>query len=65
MDDKRKRAALTDLERANKSFKDHERGLWLAVDIAREHGASWADIGNVLGVSRQAAQERFSKGPRP
>lgn len=29
------------------------------VDHARDTGASWADIGDVLGVSRQAAQQRY------
>jgi hypothetical protein len=33
------------------------------VDRAREAGASWADIGRALGVSKQAAQQRFV--PRP
>ncbi|GGI04171.1 Clp protease N-terminal domain-containing protein [Egicoccus halophilus] len=27
---------------------------------ARDHGASWRDIGDRLGVSRQAAQQRFA-----
>jgi hypothetical protein len=30
------------------------------VDILRKRGVSWAAIGTVLGVSRQAAWERFS-----
>jgi hypothetical protein len=30
------------------------------VDTGRHAGLSWADIGEVLGVSRQAAQQRFS-----
>ena len=29
------------------------------VDLARESGASWADIGASIGVSKQAAQKRF------
>jgi hypothetical protein len=29
------------------------------VTAAREHGRSWADIGAALGVSKQAAQQRF------
>ena len=29
------------------------------VDLARESGAAWADIGASLGVSKQAAQKRF------
>jgi hypothetical protein len=31
-----------------------------AVQAARQSGRSWAEIGLVLGVSRQAAQQRFS-----
>jgi len=30
------------------------------VETLRKRGASWADIGAALGVSRQAAWERFS-----
>jgi len=39
-------------------------GLGDAVRHARaEHGWSWADVGRVLGVSKQAAQERFGRVP--
>ena len=31
------------------------------VDLLRERRISWAEIGRVLGVSRQAAWERFAK----
>lgn len=34
------------------------------VSRARESGASWADIGQGLGVSKQAAQKRFTGGRR-
>ncbi|WP_299038975.1 hypothetical protein [uncultured Pseudokineococcus sp.] len=30
-----------------------------AVDAAREAGASWAHVGRALGITRQAAQQRF------
>jgi hypothetical protein len=30
------------------------------VDLLRKRGVSWAEIGDALGVSRQAAWERFS-----
>jgi hypothetical protein len=30
-----------------------------AVTAARNHGVAWKLIGEVLGVSRQAAQQRF------
>ena len=32
-------------------------GEW--VDLIRERGISWTEVGKVLGVSRQAAWERF------
>jgi Clp amino terminal domain, pathogenicity island component len=36
------------------------------VDQARRSGASWAEIGRSMGVSKQAAQQRFvAKGTRP
>ncbi len=39
-------------------------GLGDAVRHARaEHDWSWADVGRVLGVSKQAAQERFGRVP--
>lgn len=34
------------------------------VQKARDAGASWADIGQGMGVSKQAAQKRFVKGRR-
>jgi hypothetical protein len=36
------------------------RDLERAVEMARSDGASWATIGAALGVSRQAAWERFA-----
>ncbi|BCJ53426.1 hypothetical protein Asp14428_49010 [Actinoplanes sp. NBRC 14428] len=32
------------------------------VEQARASGASWTDIGLTLGISKQAAQKRFSPG---
>lgn len=34
------------------------------VNRARESGASWSEIGHSLGVSKQAAQKRFTRGRR-
>lgn len=31
-----------------------------AVNLARDQGASWTDVGEALGISRQAAWERFA-----
>jgi hypothetical protein len=39
-----------------------DRKLFELVGFAREAGASWAAIGEALGVSTQAAHQRF--GPR-
>jgi hypothetical protein len=33
------------------------------VDMLRGRGITWAEVGRVLGVSRQAAWERFTKKP--
>lgn len=34
------------------------------VDRARVSGESWADIGDAMGISRQAAQQRFGSGAK-
>jgi hypothetical protein len=34
-----------------------------SVRLARLDGASWGDIGAVLGISRQAAFQRFGSSP--
>ncbi|KQS69151.1 hypothetical protein ASG41_21995 [Modestobacter sp. Leaf380] len=36
-----------------------ERKLTRSVESARDHGASWEDIGVALGMSRQGAAKRF------
>jgi hypothetical protein len=36
-----------------------ESALRQAVPLSRESGASWADLGAVLGCTRQAAQQRY------
>jgi hypothetical protein len=40
-----------------------DRKLFDLVGFARDAGASWAAIGEALGVSTQAAHQRF--GPKP
>jgi len=45
---------------AAKNVESAETELREAVRAAREAGDSWAIIGTALGVSRQAAQQRFS-----
>ena len=36
-------------------------GLDTAVRHARQRGCTWSEIGNVLGVTRQAAYRRFGR----
>jgi hypothetical protein len=47
---------------ASAAFEAAREALRKAVHDALDHGASWSDIGRTLGVSRQAAFERF--GPK-
>lgn len=48
-----------------KSYADYaalvETDLNHQVAAARSMGMSWADIGAVFGITRQAAQQRFGK----
>lgn len=48
------------IERALAEIVCAEERLRRAVRAAREAGLTWADVGDVLGVTRQAAHERFS-----
>jgi len=55
-------ADASDLRRIGEAAEAIERArdaLAEAVASARSHGRSWGQIGMVLGVSRQAARERF------
>lgn len=54
----RLRAAAVNLELARAGLTD-------AVDQARSTGQSWADIAEVLGVTRQAAFKRFGRPSDP
>lgn len=45
---------------AAERVRDDDARLREAVERARAHGRSWNQIALVLGVSRQAARQRFS-----
>lgn len=47
---------------ASRRFEAARVALHKAVRAALDDGATWSDIGEVLGVSRQAAFQRF--GPK-
>lgn len=53
------RTAADAFEAARSAVDDTRTQLDTAVAAARAHGDSWGLIGMVLGVSRQAAQQRF------
>ena len=44
---------------ANRDRAAAEAAVALAVSDARAEGWTWQQIGDVLGVSRQAAQQRY------
>ena len=51
---------LGTLAPANAALEGVRTVLQAQVDTLRQREVSWADIGNALGISRQAAWERFS-----
>ncbi len=51
---------LRGLADAAQTLRDDEARLRKAVEIARAHGRSWNQVGVALGVSRQAARQRFA-----
>lgn len=50
---------LQALRVADAGVAEAQQRLRVAVEQARAQGSSWAEIGDVLGVSRQAAFKRF------
>ena len=48
-----------DLYDAQRARDAAEAAVYLAVSNCRAEGWTWERIGNVLGVSRQAAQQRY------
>ena len=51
---------LREIADAAQTVRDDEARLLQAVEIARAHGRSWNQIAVALGVSRQAARQRFA-----
>ena len=56
--------ALQVLERSSADIRAAQLRLEEAVLAARAAGASWAQIGDATGMSRQAAHERWGHQPR-
>lgn len=55
--------ALDSVRQRHVEVMHHQKLLNAAVEEARERGASWAEIGAALDVSKQAAQQRYGKTP--
>ncbi|WMI32976.1 hypothetical protein SEA_PEGGYLEG03_35 [Arthrobacter phage PeggyLeg03] len=55
----KKQDALESIRWPLKAIKQEEARLHGYVNLARKEGASWTEIGKVIGISRQAAQQRF------
>lgn len=53
------------LEVAARAHDETRSILQSAVDSARRAGHSWEAIGRILGVSKQAAQQRFARPQQP
>jgi len=53
---------LDRLARAAENLKGAEQALAQAVGSARRGGASWRQIGDIVGTTRQAAHQRWSPG---
>lgn len=51
---------LREVAVASETVRADEARLREAVEIARAHGRSWNQIALALGVSRQAARQRFA-----
>jgi hypothetical protein len=56
---------LDELADALRALRAAEARLRDAVDVAREAGHTWAEIGDVLGITRQAAFQRFGRPVDP
>lgn len=57
------RVALRRLEARGRRRTETEAAIAAVVGTARAAGAPWSAVGAALGVSAQAAQQRY--GPRP
>lgn len=58
-------ADLDRLARAFEHLRDAERSLAEAVGSARRGGASWGQIGDIVGTTRQAAHQRWASETEP
>lgn len=62
---RRQASPLAEIAFVRGAEREVDAGLQSAVQRAREAGHTWAEIGQVLGSSRQAAFQRFSRPADP
>jgi hypothetical protein len=64
--DSQQQNVLSGLREAHEERERSEREVTKRVAVAREYGLSWTAIGHVLGVTKQAAWERYGRAdPHP
>lgn len=56
-------SAVAGVKSAAREYNQAGRRLDQAVSAAKAAGASWADIGKAVGISRQSAHERWAERP--
>ena len=61
----RSETAIEEIRAQNAVIRGADEGLRMAVDRARGLGLSWAEVGIALGITRQAAQQRFASVGEP
>jgi hypothetical protein len=59
-EDARDATPFREIVAASEAVGAAEEALRVAVDNARRSGLSWSTIGAALGISKQAAHERFA-----
>lgn len=57
-------SAVAAVARTAAEIEDAQARLEVAVRAARAAGATWAQVGQAMGVTRQAAHERWGHIPR-
>lgn len=58
-------STLVMLDYVQELLEEAERTRYDLVQKARAEGASWTKIGQQIGMSKQAAQQRYGPKPKP
>ena len=52
-------ATLDEIQQARTDIRNHTRGITRDVAKCRDAGCTWEQIGDALGITKQAAQQRY------